>query len=165
MSVLTKECGARDYSLTPKALSKLRLYSVLALTGFPLFSILEIFNVLDGLGKPLHLIIITVLLISSIPLTGDRIYNRLSRHKGRLDEREREAMGKAQMFSYKFILVSLIASIAIGLTLLGVLGIDFRTPYVTIAGVAMVALNIALITLFLPITYIAWTQKPLPLED
>jgi len=160
-NILAKHCVEKDYALTSKALMKLRIFTALALIGFPTFSTVELLDLLDGLNKPLHFIVTTGLLMSFLPLASDRIYNRLSRYKGKLDEREKEAMREAKAFAYKFITLFFIVSIALGLTTLAVLGVDFRTPYITVAAAALVVMNIALMMLFLPITYIAWTQKPL----
>lgn len=160
-NILAKHCVEKDYALTSTALKRLRLFSALGLIGFPIFSIVEMLGLLDGLSKPLHFVITIGLLMSFLPLVSDRIYNRLSRYKGKLDEREKEAIRKAKAFSYKFIMLSFIVSIALGLTTLALLGVDFRTPYITVAAAALVTMNIALIMLFLPITYIAWTETPL----
>lgn len=54
VGLLTKQCEVKDYSLTPKALKRLRLYSMFALIGFPIFSVVELFGLLDGLNKPFH---------------------------------------------------------------------------------------------------------------
>lgn len=116
---------------------------------------------LDGFSKPVHLVISTLLLMSSIPLFSDRIFNHLNRNYAKLDEREREVVRKAKAFAYKWVLIGLIVSIAIGMSLLGIIGVKFKTPYVDFATMSLIAMNIAFFMLFLPITYIAWTQKPL----
>ncbi len=165
VDMLAKNCRKSDYALTPKALKRLRLFSVMALTGFPVFCIIEMFNLSDGFSKPLNAIIMTLLLASCIPLSGDRIYNRLYGRNRSLDEREKETMQKAKNFSYKAVLIGHIFAIVAGLILFTVLGRDFQTPYFSIAGIILTLMNVAIFMLFLPITYIAWTQKPIVFED
>ncbi len=165
VSLSVKKCRQNNYALTPRALKRLRLFSILALTGFPLFCIIEMFNLSDGFNKPLNAIIMTLLLASCIPLSGDRIYNRLYGRNRYLDERERETIQNAKNFSYKAVLIGHIFAIIVGLIVFTALGYDFQTPFFTIAGVILTLMNVAIFMLFLPITYIAWTQKPLPTED
>lgn len=162
---LSQKCHQTEYSMTPWELKKLRLFTLLALTGFPLFSILGMYDVFDAWSRPTRLIVTSILLMSYIPLVSNRIFNRLGNRHKCLDEREREAMTHAKAFAYKFGLIVLIVAIAVGLSLFAVLGVDFKTPTLTIAGLFMTAMNVAFILLFLPITYIAWTQKPLGPEE
>lgn len=164
-NTLSQNCRRTEYFMSPWELKKLRVFTLLALTGFPLFSVLGMYDVFDDWTRPTRLIVTTILLMSYIPLVSNRIFNRLGNRHKYLDEREREAMIHAKAFAYKFGLIGLITFIAVGLSLLAVLGVDFKTPAVTIAGLFMTAMNIAFILLFLPITYIAWTQKPLDPEE
>jgi uncharacterized Tic20 family protein len=165
LNIVEKSCAQKDYSFSPQALQRLRLFTVMALIGFPTFSVLEMFNLLDGFSKPVHFILTLALLMSFVPLVGNRIYNHFSRSGGRLDEREKEAVERAMSFSYRAVIITLIVSIIIGLALTYLLGASIRMPVFTIAAVAMIAMNIAFLLMFLPIAHIAWTQKPLPAES
>lgn len=164
-NLVTKACEERDYSLSPKSLRKLRLFSAMALIGFPLFSIIGMWDWLDDFSKPIQFIVSLFLLMSFLPLVSDRIYNRLTRHNGRLDERERETMRQAQAFSYRAIIMALLIAIFVGLVFLGLSGAQFKTPYISIGLAAISLMNIVFVMLFLPITYIAWTQKSLSMDD
>lgn len=160
-SLVTTSCNEKDHSLSPKSLKKLRLFSAMALVGFPLFSIVGMWDWLDDFSKPVQFFVSLFLLMSFLPLVSNRIYNRLSRNKGRLDEREREAIRQAEAFSYRAIIILLLAAITLGLGLSGVSGVEIKTPYISIGLAAITLMNILFVMLFLPITYIAWTQKPL----
>jgi uncharacterized membrane protein len=157
----TANCVNKDYSLTPEAMKRLRFYSAMAVIGFPIFSVVGMWDWLDDFNKPIQFIVSLLLLMSFLPLVSNRIYNRLSRHQGRLDEREKDTMRRAQAFSYKFIVILLLILILVGLASLGLMDLDFRTPYFSVSIIAITAMNLVFIMLFLPITYIAWTEKPL----
>jgi len=159
--LVTVACQDPDYSLTRKSLRKLRVFSAMTLIGFPLFSIVGMWDWLDDFTKPVQFVVSLFLLMSFLPLVSDRIYNRLNRHKGRLDEREKETMRQAQAFSYKAIVIILLAAIIMGLGLSGLFGVEFKAPYISIGLAAITLMNIVFVMLFLPITYVAWTQKPL----
>lgn len=163
--VVKAECKDRDYSLTQSALTRLRIFSAMALVGFPIFSITGMLDILEQLSKPVEFVITLVLLLSFLPLTSDRIYNRLTRHRGKLDERERQATREAQVFSYHAIFVLFIASIIIGLSFVGLSELQLKSSSVSVGWIALTAMNVVFLMLFLPITYIAWTAKPLADED
>lgn len=165
VNLISKDCGNRDYSLTQKSLTRLRVFTVMALTGFPIFSLTGMLDILDQLSKPVEFVITLALLLSFIPLTGDRIYNRLSRHKGKLDERERTAMQEARVFSYKTVFGLLLLSVIVGLSYIGLSEANLKAVSISPAWILISIMNLLFLMLFLPITYIAWTAKPLPDED
>lgn len=159
--LIRKNCAPNDYTLTPKALKRLRLVTAIALIGFPSFCIIEMLGLLDSTPKALHLFITTLLLMSAIPLSSDRIFYRLSHLHCRLDERERETVIKAKAFSYKIVLIGFALTAALSVLALWVSGAEARAPLVNPATAILLVMNVMFFMVFLPITHIAWTQKPI----
>lgn len=165
LNVLYKNCRVGSESLTPKALKRLRLFSLCAVLGFPLFMLLATFDVLDGLPRLISGLITGVLLASSAPLAASGFYNQISKCNSRLDEWELAQKQKAEAFTYRFIVAITIGLIVLALIAIATTGLDFDKVQFTTANVVSIFMTLAIIYLFLPITYIAWTQKPLVLEE
>lgn len=165
LNILYKNCRKGSESLTPKALRRLRIFSIFAVIGFPLFMLLATFDVLDGMPRLMNGLVTGILLASSTPLAASGFYNQMSKRDSRLDEWELAQKQKAEAFTYRFIMVGTISGIVFALLMLAATGLDFDTVSFSFANVLSIFMTLAIIYLFLPITYIAWTQNPIPLED
>lgn len=148
----------REKDLTPAAVMRVRVSSIVALLTIPLLTTLDIFNVFETMGASGKIALIGFAVLVMSPFLFSRVNSIFIRSKKNLDEWELRARTNAQSFSYR----------AIGLVLiLMVLGIVHFSNYDLDAlsfkgeSVFHVLANLSLFAMLLPATYVVWTQKPL----
>ncbi len=165
LNSLYKNCADGGQSLTPRALQRLKVFSLLAVIGFPLFMLIATFDLTEGLPSFLKGLIDGFLLASSAPLIMNGFYTQMSKCNAKLDEWELAQKRKAEAFTYRFIIVFFITSVPIALIFMVAFGLDMNDLMFSLGNVLSIIMSAAIIALFLPISYIVWTQKPLPLEE
>ncbi|MEE9346684.1 MAG: hypothetical protein V3U82_00720 [Robiginitomaculum sp.] len=144
-------------ALTRSALLRLRVFTSLALISVPIFASFEKLHLTEG-QKTLGTVIIFACLL---PLIFGRIMNTLTRTDKNLDEWEMRLKHKAESFAFKTVFFALTLAVFGGVLLMRFSNVDLhalslsRADMITMLGLIIYCLSL------LPVTYVAWTQKPL----
>ena len=151
----------REGDLSQRALTRLRINSIFALSNLPLLAVLDFYVDLETLPLFIKLAVLFISMMFVVPFALSRISSIFIRSRKKLDEWEVLARQEAESFTYRIMGCILLITVLV-LVLLDIRGVDdvITLPVDTIGKFIGTFL---LSALFLPPAYIAWTRKPLDL--
>ncbi|MEP3890108.1 MAG: hypothetical protein ABJN69_06550 [Hellea sp.] len=148
-----------ENSLRPAAILRLRFFSTVLLLLIPIFTLVKFTEVFSGLGHRFDIAISLIFLGCLIPMAFSRLANMMIFTDKRLDEWEIRLKKRAEAFGFRCVLFGMMALLLI-LSLL-IKNEVLATRSFTYLELLFLPATIYFFLVALPISYAAWSQKPL----